>query len=285
MAGNYTRVFTTHLDEAVYTFTLPAGATQEGLKLRVSSRLVPDIAHEVRLCGQPGMVYIPPGTFTMGSPLSEAERQQFGGDETQHSVTLTRGFWMGKYEVTQGEYLEVMGNNPSYFRNGRAPYSGGNGGAVRNELRHPVDTVSWIDATNYCGKLTARELGAGRIPAGWGYRLPTEGEWEYACRAGTTSAFHYGMALRQGMANFWTLYEYDSTVGTINTSKTPLGRTSDVGSYGSNAYGLYDMHGNVWEWCQDWYGTYPVNVSDPVGPTTGSNRVIRGGGWFSYGEG
>ena len=228
------------------------------------------------------MAYIPPGTFMMGSPLSEAERRS---DETEHQVTLTRGFWMGKYEVTQGEYLDVLGSNPSYFRNGRAPFSPGNGGAVTNELRHPVESVSWFDATNYCGKLTAREVGAGRIPAGWGYRLPTEAEWEYACRGGTTAAFHYGAALREGMANFNIQYEYDSTVGTITTSKTYLGRTSDVGSYASNAYGLYDMHGNVWEWCQDWSGTYPGTVTDPVGPTTGSSRVARGGSWYYDGGG
>ena len=222
------------------------------------------------------MAYIPPGTFMMGSPLSEAERRS---DETEHQVTLTRGFWMGKYEVTQGEYLDVLGSNPSYFRNGRAPFSPGNGGAVTNELRHPVESVSWFDATNYCGKLTAREVGAGRIPAGWGYRLPTEAEWEYACRGGTTAAFHYGVALREGMANFNIRYEYDSTVGTITTSKKPLGRTSDVGSYASNAYGLYDMHGNVWEWCQDWYGPYPGIATDPVGPNIGSYHVFRGGSW------
>ena len=213
----------------------------------------------------------------MGSPESEAERYP---DEMQHQVTLTRGFWMGKYEATQGEYMAVIGSNPSFFRNGTTPFSS-NAGVVTNELRHPVETVSWEDATNYCGKLTARERGVGRIPAGWRYRLPTEAEWEYACRGGTTSAFHNGPALREGMANFRTFQEYDSTVGTITTGKTSLGRTAEVGSYPANGYGLYDMHGNVWEWYQDWYGPYPSgNVTDPVGPNTGSNRVIRGGSWF-----
>lgn len=122
------------------------------------------------------MVYIPAGTFMMGSPASEAERDY---DETQHQVTLTRGFWIGKYEVTQREYVEVMGINPSSFRNGTTPLYGGNGGVVTNELRYPVENLTWHDATNYCGRLTQRELGAGRISAEWGYRLPTEAEWEY----------------------------------------------------------------------------------------------------------
>ena len=148
------------------------------------------------------MAFIPPGTFLMGSPLSEAERDD---DETQHQVMLMRGFWMRKYEVTQGQYLEVMGNNPSFFKNGSVPPFGGNGGAVTNGLRHPVEEVSWNDATNYCGKLTAREVGAERIPAGWGYRLPSESEWEYACRGGTTSAFHYGPAMRGWRTSISTL--------------------------------------------------------------------------------
>ena len=227
------------------------------------------------------MVYIPEGSFTMGSPLKEVERFS---DETQHQVTLTRAFWMGKHEVTQGEYVDVIGSNPSYFRNGTAPYLG-NGGAVTNELRHPVEQVSWEDATNYCGKLTAREFGVGNIPAGWRYHLPTEAEWEYACRGGTTSAFHQGAALLEGMADFNIGYEYDSTAGTTATGKTYLGRTSDVESYVPNAYGLYDMHGDVWEWCQDWYGAYPSgSVTDPVGPNTGTHHVFRGGGWNYIGR-
>ena len=207
----------------------------------------------------PGMVWIPGGTFVMGSPESEAGRNS---DETQHTVTLS-GFYMSRYELTQREYLAVMGNNPSYFQ---------------GDLNRPVELVSWFDATGYCDQLNARE---GRLGSGWVYRLPTEAEWEYACRAGTTTPFHYGPDLLSGMANFYGQYEYIGGVGYRNNpSGISLGRTTTAGSYACNAFGLYDMHGNVWEWCRDWYGTYPVgSVADPRGPASGSFRVIRGGSW------
>ena len=159
--------------------------------------------------GPTNLAWLPPGTFTMGSPANEAER--WAGEGPQTVVTLTSGFFMGKYPVTQGEYLAVVGSNPSYFRNGTdGTNSCGTGDTITNELRHPVEMVSWIDASNYCARLTAQERSAGRLPAGWLYRLPTEAEWEYACRGGTTSAFHYGPALRSGMANFNGVYEYDA---------------------------------------------------------------------------
>ena len=232
-----------------------------------------------------GLVYIPAGKFTMGSPESEAERRS---DETQHQVTLTRAFWMGRYEVTQGEFLDVIGRNPSAFRDGVGTDSntlGGNGGVVTNELRHPVENVSWGEAMNYCRFLTRRELAASRIPAGWRYRLPTEAEWEYACRGGTTEAFHYGPVLVHAVANFDARTDYDSSLGTIATTNAPLGLTSMVGSYSANAFGLFDMHGNVWEWCSDWSGTYPSGpATDPLGPNTGRLRVIRGGSWLDQGR-
>ena len=222
----------------------------------------------------------------MGSPSSERQRD---GDETQHTVTLSNGFWMGQTEVTQGEWAEVMGTNSSYFRDGRVPFNQGTGGAVTNALRHPVEQVSWIDATNYCARRTQRERLAGRIPADYAYRLPTEAEWEYASRGGTTNAnaFHYGRTLRGGVANFYAFYEYDADVGDIilTTTTNNLGRTSMAGSYLPNGYGLYDMHGNVWEWCADWYGPYPAgSVTNPTGPVTGVYRVYRGGSWFNYGR-
>jgi formylglycine-generating enzyme required for sulfatase activity len=220
------------------------------------------------------MVWIPPGTFVMGSPTSEAERFS---DETQHTVTLTKGFYMGKYAVTQGDYLALIGSNPSYF----TPANG-----YSQDLSRPVEEVSWYDATNHCAHLTQQEQGAGRLPAGWVYRLPTESEREYACRAGTTTAFHYGSALRGGMANFYDYYEYDASIGDIyvaNPTVPWLARTATVGSYQPNAWGLYDMHGNVWEWCRDWYGAYPGgSVTDPTGPASGSYRVFRGGYWDYY---
>ena len=227
----------------------------------------------------PGMVWIPAGSFTMGSPTSEAGRWT---DEEQHTVTLTKGFYMGKYPVTQGQYLAVVGSNPSYFQT-----VDWNGTPISPDLNRPVEQVSWDDATNYCALLTQTDRLAGRIPATWTYRLPTEAEREYACRAGTTTAFHFGSAIHGGMANFYDYYEYDAAVGDIyiaNPSVPWLPRTTTVGSYAPNAFGLYDMHGNVWEWCRDWYGAYPVGaVVDPTGPATGSARVFRGGGWNGHG--
>jgi formylglycine-generating enzyme required for sulfatase activity len=227
----------------------------------------------------PRMAWIPPGTFVMGSPTSEAERF---ADETQHTVTLTKGFYMGKYAVTQGEYLALMGNNPSYFTT--RDY---NGNLISPDLNRPVDGVSWDDATSYCAQLTAQEQAAGRLPSGWVYRLPTESEREYACRAGTTTAFHYGNALRGGMANFCDYYEYDASIGTIFVPNPAwLPRTTTVGSYQASAWGLYDMHGNVWEWCRDWYGSYLTgSVTDPQGSPSGSDRVFRGGSWVTRASG
>src|SRR5208282_4789507 len=145
------------------------------------------------------MVWISPVTFVMGSPTNEAER---GSDETQHTVTLTQGFYVGKYAVTQGEYLALMGSNPSYFTT-----EDWNGNPIPPDLNRPVEQVSWIDATNYCAHLTQQEQAAGRLPTGWVYRLPTQSEREYACRAGTTTAFNFGSAIHGGMANFYDYYE------------------------------------------------------------------------------
>ncbi len=209
----------------------------------------PDPAH---------LVWIPAGTFTMGSPSTEQDR--YGNEGPQTQVTLSTGFWISKYETTQEEYVRVMGTNPSTFR---------------GDNSRPVETLSWVDATNYCAKLTLSESAAGRLPSGCAYRLPTEAEWEYACRAGTTTATAYGNSLSSTQANFNGNYPYGGA------AKGPyLAVTTKVGSYSANAWGLYDMHGNVYEWCLDWYGDYRGGiVTDPRGPTTGSSRVFRGGGW------
>lgn len=230
------------------------------------------------------LVWIPCGTFTMGSPDSEPVPVPYASPQTR--VTISRGFWMGKYEVTQAEYAAVMGSNPSYFNGDRRgmPYSDQDYGT---DWSRPVEQVSWNDAVTYCAALTARERSAGRLPAGYVYRLPTEAEWEYACRAGTTTSFHYGSVLRSGMANFdgrdgyppcgnhhWTCW---------NPSAFYLWRTTAVGSYAPNAWGLHDMHGNVWEWCQDWWASSLPGGSetDPQGPASGSHRVFRGGNWHT----
>lgn len=209
------------------------------------------------------LVFIQPGTFKMGSPTSEAERRSY---ESQHTVTISRGFWMGKFLVTQGEYLAVTGTNPSLFA---------------GDLSLPVEKVSWFDATNYCALRTQQERAAGLIATNYVYRLPTESEWEYACRAGTTTAFYLGSSLQSGQANFLGQYEYDASVGTIyNPNGIYLFTTTPGGSYAPNGWGLYDMIGNILEWCQDWYGAYPSgSVTDPQGAVSGSSRVLRGGGY------
>jgi formylglycine-generating enzyme required for sulfatase activity len=205
------------------------------------------------------LVWINPGTFTMGSPESESDRQN---DEIQHRVTLTKGFWLGKYEVTQGQWQAVMGNNPSNFKD-----AGSNA---------PVEQVSWYDAMEFCAKLTVRELRVGRLPAGYEFSLPTEAQWEYACRAGTTTAFCYGNDLDSSMANLDGNHPYgNGREGQYRQT------TVAVGSFPPNAWGLYDMHGNVLEWCCDWSGTYLSGaVTDPTRPSGASYRVVRGGSWY-----
>ncbi len=204
------------------------------------------------------MVFIPPGTFRMSSPTNEAHRFVTEGPQT--AVTISRGFWMGKYEVTQGEYQAVMGSNPSYF-------STNNGYA--EDLSRPVESVYWSDATNYCEVLTQRERASGRIETNSMYRLPTEGEWEYACRAWTSTRFSYGDD--PDYTNLTNYAWYGDNSG---------GTTHAVGQKLPNPFGLYDMHGNIREWCQDWWGESPGGIAlDPQGPAMGSNRVIRGGVW------
>jgi formylglycine-generating enzyme required for sulfatase activity len=203
------------------------------------------------------MVFIPPGTFRMGSPTNEVDRSENEGPQT--AVIISRGFWMGKYEVTQGEYLAVMGNNPSCFT---------------GDTNRPVEQVLWYDATNYCALLTQRERAAGRIPTSGVYGLPTEAEWEYACRAWTSPRLNYGDDPDYtNLANYAWCFENSGFI------------THPVGQKLPNSWGLYDMHGNAWEWCQDWWsGSLPGGSAvDPHGPAVGSLRVVRGGSWSDYG--
>jgi formylglycine-generating enzyme required for sulfatase activity len=207
---------------------------------------------------QNNMVYIQGGSFTMGSPANEQNRS--GREGPQHQVTLN-SFYMGKYPVTQAEYQEVMGKNPSHHR--------GPPGTPRNL---PVEQVSWFDAIEYCNKRSVKE---GLAPCytvngnsvTWnreanGYRLPTEAEWEYACRAGTTTPYSSGDSV-----DAW----YSENSGR---------RTNPVGEKPPNPWGLCDMHGNVLEWCWDWLGDYSAAVqTDPQGPDSGTSRVYRGGAW------
>jgi len=217
------------------------------------------------------MVMIKGGTFTMGSPSNE---RWCDNGEVQHQVTVS-SFYMGKYEVTQKEYLEIMGTNPSYLKGDNLP----------------VEQVSWYDAVEYCNKRSQKEgltlaytidknrsdpnNKNNRDDVKWtvtlnknanGYRLPTEAEWEYVCRAGTTTPFSTGNNITTNQANY-DGEEYRE-------------KTTPVGSFAPNPWGFYDMHGNVYEWCWDWYGNYSSRPqTDSVGAVSGSGRVIRGGNW------
>jgi formylglycine-generating enzyme required for sulfatase activity len=223
---------------------------------------------------------IPAGTFTMGSPTTE---ENHGTDETQHQVTLS-AFIMSKYEITNAQYAAFL-NAKSIGSNGiwaSAPvyntqtliyasgsydfglhYSGSQWVPVAGYESSPVINVTWYGSTEFATYM--------------GGTLPTEAQWEYACRAGTTTPFSTGSCLTNTDANYLWSNPYSTCTNTVNT---PLSKTQPVGSYAPNAYGLYDMHGNVWEWCSDWYDTYPTSAqSNPTGATTGSYRVLRGGSW------
>ena len=219
------------------------------------------------------VAWVPAGTFTMGSPTNELLRSV---TETQHVVTLTKSLYVGKYPVTQGSYLALMNTNPSYY----TPANG-----FTADSNRPVEQVAWSDATNYCAKLTQQERAAGRILTNWLYRLPTVAVWEFSCRAGTTTPFYTGTNLLSGMANFNVQYEYVGGMGLTNSSGGVfLNRPTTVGSYAPNARGLYDLAGNVWEWCADWSGSYSTNsVTDPAGPATGTARIFRGGAFNATG--
>ncbi len=215
---------------------------------------------------------IQPGTFMMGSPASEAGR---ASDERQHQVTLTQPFYMGVYPVTVGDFkrfVDKVGYKTEGERDGKGAY-GRTGKEWKQDAKitwrnpgftqtdkDPVVCVSWNDAQSYCQWLSALE--------GKSYRLPTESEWEYGCRAGSRTAYCFG----DGEARLGEYAWYDSNSGN---------KTHAVDQKKPNAWGLYDMHGNVWEWCSDWHGEYPSGaVTDPTGASTGSYRVLRGGCWY-----
>lgn len=231
------------------------------------------------------LVNIPGGTFTMGSPTTEVNRN---GDEVEHQVTLS-SFRMSKYEITNAEYAAFLnakniGSNGIYAA-GAYPtqqliyassgiydwglhYTGSQWVPVAGYENHPVINVTWYGSTEFATYA--------------GGTLPTESQWEYACRGNTTTPFHTGACLSNVQANYDWAYPYSTCTNTITTFP---GATQAVGSYPANAYGLQDMHGNVWEWCSDWYGAYPTTLQiNPTGPTAGSYRVIRGGSWNYYAQ-
>ena len=199
-------------------------------------------------------VWIKPGSFVMGSPKEEEER---GERETQHKVKLSKGFYMGVHLVTQEHWEALMGNNPSKFK---------------GEKNLPVDSVSWDDCQEFIKNLREKDKDKKA------YRLPTEAEWEYACRAGSKTPFHFGETISTDQAN----YNGDFTYGEGKKGKFRE-KTTQVGSFPANAWGLHDMHGNVFQWCEDWYADYPQkDVTDPQGPEKGQSRVLRGGSWLDY---
>ena len=208
-----------------------------------------------------GFVAIQPGTFQMGSNAANGYpyyNENGWSPQPVHAVTISYPFWMGAKEVTQAQYSALMGTNPSYH--------GGN-------PNFPVEQVTWFNARAYCAALTAQQAALGTVPAGYEYRLPTEAEWEYACRAGTTTEFNTGASLFCSDARFSYSNHSNSSCG----SGSPV----SVGSYAPNAWGLYDMHGNVWEWCLDSVANYPAGaVTDPF-VSGGPYRVIRGGSWYN----
>lgn len=220
------------------------------------------------------MCWCPPGRFVMGSPRDEPERRP---GEDQVEVTLTRGFWMARYETTQGQWKRVMGRLT---------------GPLTKELpegeKFPVGNVNFAEAEAYCKKLTELARKAGELPGGWEFRLPTEAQWEYACRARTTTATSFGNSLSSKQANFRGDHPYNGGI-----AGPALGRAAKVGSYAPNAWGLYDMHGNTFEWCRDWYHARLPGGRDPdlysAKATALPNRdgtysrVRRGGAWVDDG--
>ena len=225
------------------------------------------VAGEERAVDGIRVCWCPPGRFLMGSPASEAGRR---ATENQVAVTLTKGFFAGKFEVTQGEWRRVVGAFPERQPSERF--------GLGDDM--PAYWISFDDAERFVEAATTRARAAGALPVAWRFALPTEAQWEYACRAGTTGATAFGGALDVTRANF--------SVNPTDRAVDAVGSSRRVGSYPANAWGLHDMHGNVWEWCRDWFHAEHVGGVDPDRSKTpgvpnrdGSySRVRRGGAWI-----
>jgi uncharacterized protein (TIGR02996 family) len=252
---------------------LSPGKARQALERRLAALLAsgvvpcaPTVTNSVGM----RLALIPPGTFWMGSPSREPERNANEGP--RHRVEIAEPFYLGAHLVTQEQYEEVVGRDRSAFRPGGESEADIAGLDTRD---FPAEQVTWTEAVAFCKRLT--RLSAER-KAGRKYRLPTEAEWEYACRAGTTTAFHYGPRLSSAQANF----NGEHPSRGLSEGRY-LGRPTPVGSYKPNAFGLYDMHGNVWEWCADYfaedhYANRPPGSAE--GPPAGTERVLRGGCWY-----
>jgi len=221
------------------------------------------------------MLPIPAGGFTMGSPDSEKSR---GSDEAQVEVTLTEAFHMAETEVTQGQWMKVMNTSlKEQIESKDGPL--GRGANLVEEASaegadQPMCFVNWQDTLDFCEKLTELDRVAGVLPEGWVYSIPTEAQWEYVCRAGTQSVFAYGDTLTSDQANFYGKLPYG-----VETEGVYREKTTPVKTFKPNAWGLYDMHGNLYEWCLDWYTEELEGGENPVGPAEGEGRIIRGGTW------
>jgi formylglycine-generating enzyme required for sulfatase activity len=254
---------------------MPAADDVKAMKqLKAGDWTVPTLGMQMKL--------IPAGTFTMGSPEGEMERIE---DEVQHEVTITKPFYIGVYEVMQKEYYDLMlpdydheswqySRGPihdglAFFYRDRNHYTDFKGGQL--QLTNPMECVTWDEAQAFCRELTGREQKAGRLPTDYVFRLPTEAEWEYACRAGATGPYNV-----KGERNDEAYLKSEKFISTF--ANVSAGTTLPVGGKRlPNAWGLYDMHGNVFEWCHDWYGPYPPGkAKDPTGPAEGKKRVARG---------
>jgi sulfatase modifying factor 1 len=206
------------------------------------------------------LVWIPPGEFTMGSPRYE---EGHFADEDQVHVSLSRGFWLGQHELRQAEWQRMMLTTP---------WSGNM--FVKEGNDYPASYVSWVDGMKFCERLTEQERATGRLPLGWKYTLPTEAQWEYACRGGTKSRFSFGDdPSKLTDCGWWGGLDDGNAKGETYAHA--------VGQKKANPFGLYDMHGNISEWCSDYYAKELVGGTDPQGPSAGSNRVYRGGCWAS----
>jgi formylglycine-generating enzyme required for sulfatase activity len=265
---------------ATTTTTIAADDAAAMKKLKAKDWTVPGVGMEMKL--------IPAGTFTMGSPKDEICRRD---DEVQHTVTISKPFYMAAFECRQREFYKLMKPEDYDYEKWtafRGPIHEGTAYTYRFPLvkgagsspvgfTYPMDMLNWNQAVEFCGKLTEEEKKAGRLPDGYVYRLPTEAEWEYACRAGTKGPYSFddynnpAVVMRHMYAG--TGGDYTFGVGDTVSKRKP------------NAWGLYDMYGNVWEWCLDWYGPYENrDQSEPAGPAAGEKKVVRGGScmpWFS----